>query len=97
MLSYVSSKPLLWSEQVLAHMAQEKVAWQLMINAVGERQGRVPQKNVVSAAKPRGDCMRGTEEEAATEESTREASPLTTQEHTLDHNTWSPIITSRQK
>lgn len=41
--------------------------------------------------------MRGTEEEAATEESTREASPLTTQEHTLDHNTWSPIITSRQK
>lgn len=49
-----------------------------MINDVGARQGIVPQKNVVSAAKTRSDYLRRMEEAAATEESTKEVSPLTT-------------------
>lgn len=59
-------------------MAREKAAWWFMINDAGARQGIVPQKNVVSAAKPRSDYLRRIEEAAAREESTREASPLTT-------------------
>lgn len=78
MLSDIRSKTLLWSERVLAHMAQEKAAWWFMINDVGARQGTVPQENVVSAAKTRSDCLRRMEEAAAIAESTREVSPLTT-------------------
>lgn len=85
-LSHVRSTTLLWSEQVLVRVAQEEAAGWLMINDVGARQGIVPQKNVVSAAKTRSDYLRRREEAAATEESRRKASPLRTEEHVLDQN-----------
>lgn len=40
-------------EQVLVHTTQEKAAGWLMIYDIGVKQGIVPQKNVISAAKPR--------------------------------------------
>lgn len=78
MLSNIRNKTLLWSQQVLAHMAQKKAPWSFMINDVGARQGTVPQKNVVSAAKTRSDYLERMEETAVTERGMAEVSPLTT-------------------